>query len=290
MDNIDPNCRRLAAISLPRNVAIGAFLVPIILAGGSTTYWPALIPLVNWFDRFDPWNAQTAMPLPRGIISIIFCGMTVLLFMKQWSYYYGSGEGKCGFFVDTCGCFNDLEWNLDLLLSFWGGLLFFTAVRTPGLWFICLGGYSFLVSLRCKVTASGNTYANSWRVSTELKGPSCWKLFSTFPRKTILDVAMRSGLFSRYSSNFYKYNEWESRLHVMAESLKWKHPTPVQGQLLTVEEIATGWKVRHLWTGSFALLAGVDSRVFLGIYGPGWTSFAASLALIALLKGISLIQ
>ena len=67
---------------------------------------------------------------------------------KQWSYYFGEGNGKKdGIFCKTIGIVNNCEKTTDVILSFMGGWLAGTFLFPP-LWFSVLCLYELAVVVR----------------------------------------------------------------------------------------------------------------------------------------------
>ena len=219
MESSESRKPRLAAASLPKSISIAAFSIPLAIALGS--YSPYITAFFNDHVAIhDLWNLSTsAWRIPLVVILLV---LTLLMFLKQWSYYYVLGDKKQGFFVDTCGCFNDIEWTLDVLLSFWGGLLFLSALRMPGYWLALCALYSVLVYARCLASLRRGVFAASWQEKGEELGPRSWTLLSTSPRLQIAAVARAAGLFSDSG-----IDDWSARLRVMKESLDWLHPTTI---------------------------------------------------------------
>jgi hypothetical protein len=271
---------RLAAVSLPKSISIASFSIPLAIALGS--YSPYVTGFFN--DHIAPhdlWNrSNSAWRIPLVAILLV---LTLLMFLKQWSYYYVLGDKKQGFFVDTCGCLNDFEWTLDVALSFWGGLLFLSALRMPGYWLTLCALYSALVYARCHASLRRGAFAASWEEKGEELGPRSWTLLSTFPRLQIATVARTAGLFSGSDAD-----DWSARLRVMRESLDWPHPTTIfkdrgTSRQLAAKEILAGWVWSHrlfwIFGAGFALVA------WIAVYaaGPGPTAFLTA-ALLCLLQ------
>jgi hypothetical protein len=267
---------RLAPLALPKAISLSAFLVPVAIMAGS--YYPRF---VAFFDQhvaiIDTWNTKDSVW--KWVLIVVLLVLTVAMFMKQWSYYYRLGQGKSGFFVDTCGCFNDVEWNLDLVMSFWGGLLFLSAVRMPGYWLPFSAGYSALVYTRCDVSLKRNSYATSWSGKGEDAGPRYWSFISTFPWAQTITVARDAGFLASETPD-----DWTSRLGLMGKSLTWTHPTAVYrdngtSRQLMACEILAGWAWSHRLFCRLGVVFSIISFVVLARTGPGATACITTILL-----------
>ena len=246
---------RLIGIALNRDLSLLVFAIPVGIALGS--YVPGVVSFFNAnIAIWDPWTTEHSRW--KWALSIILFVLTGLMAIKQWSYYYRLGSGKAGFFVETCGCFNDREEALDIALSFWGGLLFLSALRMPSYWLLLSALYSGLVVLRCWVTLRRKMYATIWSERGEESGPRYWTLTSTFPRPQTSAVAQEAGLLPADIKI-----DWATTINLMKQSLDWTHETAVVGtghaqRPLAAKEILAGW----LWSHSIFLGTGIFFSVF----------------------------
>lgn len=281
---------RLLRLALPKKLARFAFSIPLAIAAGSSYFKPLNSFFEDHVAILDKWTSIHS-PWKWALVVVLFI-LTVLIAIKQWSYYYGQGNGKAGFFANTCGCFNDREETLDIVLSFWGGLLFVSAVTMPSYWLFLIALYSSLVVLRCWVTLKRKTYAAIWNRKGETSGPRFRTLTSSFPRPQTLEVSQKAGLFEAAA----KTTDWAMRLQLMTQSLNWTHPSAKvedggYSREPAAKEILAGW----LWSHSIFFGTGVTLFVivvFVEIFeGPSaitsLTTIGFCLVQVMLFRGLS---
>jgi hypothetical protein len=226
-------------VALSQRVATAAFVAPILIALGG------YLPKVGAFyddHVVGPFDlTRTASSPWRPLLVILLLLVTLSMFMKQWSYYYRLGSGKRGFFVDTCGSLNDAEWTLDVVLSFWGGLLFVAASTMPSFWLPLAAAYSLLVALRCGVTLRRRAFSRKWQKLGAGAGPRAWTFWSTYPNSALPEAAERARFVSADSAG-----RANADIRILGESLDWIHPKaihfdPTRERPMAAKEILAGW-------------------------------------------------
>lgn len=93
--------------------------------------------------------------------------ITFYIAYKQWSYYYNEDERhlKKGIFVGAIRQVNPRERNMDILLSFIGGVFMISSVTLPTLWFFMTFLYSIFVIGRCFFTLRRKHYSKKLNYS-----------------------------------------------------------------------------------------------------------------------------
>ncbi|CAD6491226.1 MAG: hypothetical protein CHKLHMKO_00088 [Candidatus Argoarchaeum ethanivorans] len=277
IEKTDP--QRLKNLALPQKLALVLLGIPVLIVFGA--YFTDIVAgYKQYIVPLDPWNADKTFWRPA--LTAVLLVYTGIMFLKQWGYYYKTGQGKSGFFVQTCGIFNDAEWGADILLSFWGGILILAAYGMPSFWLPCASIYFFLVFFRCRITLRRKKYATHWAIYGEAKGPNYTTLWSTFPRSQIVVAAKSAGFLSADAKD-----TWETRLSVMKDSLDWVHPTAihkVEGveRPLKVKEILAGWDWIDRMFAVIALVFHLLSLTILKLTHPGLASFST----IVILSGV----
>jgi hypothetical protein len=146
---------KAAFYALEQRQALFIFLIMPLAALGNAI--PTLREFTQFIWGFDLWadavhygSAPSRAFHHLLVIAQLF--VSGIMYMKVWQYYFVRKGSKGGLLYYTLRSVNYKEYTLDLSLTFWGGVLVFTAMRAPSIWLLAVCIFFILIVRRCTIT------------------------------------------------------------------------------------------------------------------------------------------